>query len=141
MVELALIRYERGDRSEWVLEVGALFEEDPHFHDVLNSLLLQGYTRPQADVTRKWLFVLIAWTFVHRDTIRLVDDRDLWDDAMELINWIWCDFGCPDHICNLIYFLPRSENRSGREELLLEITNFLRAESRHFGANLAWLPS
>lgn len=141
VVEITLMKYESGNRSEWVLEIGALFEEDPYFYDALNSLQIRGSTRPQADVARKWIFVLIAWTFVHRDTIRLVDDRDLWDDAMELINWIWCDFGCPDHIRNLIYFLPRSGSRSGREELLLEITNFLRTESRYFGVSLEWLPS
>ena len=74
VVEIALLRFERGDRSEWVLEVGALFEEDPHFYDALYSLLLRGYTRSQADVARKWLFVLIAWTYLYRDSICLVDD-------------------------------------------------------------------
>ncbi|ANM28471.1 hypothetical protein ABI59_00760 [Acidobacteria bacterium Mor1] len=69
--------------------------------------LAQAEARGSEEQTRqKWMFLVLAWIYAHRDEF---------DDPLERVADAYADFGYPEEIASIVYYMPNEGDQGNRE--------------------------
>ncbi len=114
-VELALDRLEEIEEPPPALLELAGLSRDAPMARLVEQLAEGDAPAPENDVRDKWLYLVLAWIYEH---------RDMYADPLELVEAVYADFGYPEQIANLVRYMPMSDpdlgSREANERRMLE---------------------
>lgn len=77
----------------------------------LRKLAEQVSEKAKSTVSDKILYVLLSWVFDH---------RNLYEDPLEIVEFIYDDFNFPKSISSFIKYMPIGESKIGSSDLSIE---------------------
>lgn len=141
VTELA-VRHISSETSSHHAEVelaGMLSNDSSGARDLVAELANIEPPMPEEAIQRKWLFLILLWLF---------QNRDQFADPLAAVEDLFCDFGHPLEIAQVIRYMPPTDGYDptkhskleNEERLFLHWREYLQAAEREFGlANAAKL--
>lgn len=121
LIALAIDRVTAGDYSRDTMDLASVLPNEKYkVRDIVRRLAASdpGYS------PEKWLFLLLAWLYEHRDVV---------EDALGLVEQLYADFDYPDEIASFVrYMPPQDPSRVGNSYLMEAWKRYLDHASRKY---------
>jgi hypothetical protein len=106
-VDIAVQQCAERDRpSTNLLELAAAREEEPTA-ELIDQLAESEASQPPAEIRRKWLYLVLAWTYEHRSEYR---------DPLGRVEEVYADFGYPEELAPFVRYMPLDAPDLGSRE-------------------------
>lgn len=120
-IELAIDRVTAGDDSPDAVELASVL---PHEKYKVPEIVRRLAEREPECSKDKWLFLLLAWLYEHRDAV---------EDPLGVVEELYADFGYPEKIAGLVrYMPPQDPSRVGESHLMDAWERYLGTASRNY---------
>jgi hypothetical protein len=124
VIELAVDRSTQGEDSPDVVELASVL---PHEHYKVPEILRRLRDRDIGCAKNKWLFLLLAWLYEHRDEV---------EDPLGVVEELYSDFDYPEEIASFVrYMPPRDPSRVGESYLLAAWERYLDTAGRKYASS------
>ncbi|HJQ35809.1 MAG TPA: DUF2247 family protein [Thermoanaerobaculia bacterium] len=123
-IDLAIDRVTAGDESADVVALASVL---PHEKDKAPQIIRRLAERDPECSNEKWLFLLLAWLYEHRDSI---------DEPLAVVEQLYADFDYPEAMAGFVrYMPPQDPARVGEPYLLDAWRRFLDTVGRNYAPN------
>lgn len=96
-VELAIDQVvEIAEPSAPLLELAGAGKNEPTL-EVVEQLAEGEPQRPENEIRDKWLYLVLAWIYEHRDEV---------PDPLQRVEEVYADFGHPERIAKFVRYMP-----------------------------------
>ncbi len=107
----------RAEPSAALLELAAAGKDDPTF-DLVERLARDESQFPEEEIRGKWLFLVLAWLYEHRN-----EDPD----PLQRVEEVHADFGYPEELSRFVRYMPMEGpdlgSREANERRMFELWN------------------
>jgi len=106
-VELAVDQVsERAESSEALLQLAGAGKDEPTL-ELVEQLADHEPPRSEDEIRDKWLYLVLAWIYEHRDD---------YPDPLQLVEEVYADFGYPEQIAKFVRYMPMEGPDLGSRE-------------------------
>ena len=124
-IDLAIECVTAGDDSPDVVELASVLPHDKYKVPEIVRRLAERDPECSKD---KWLFLLLAWLYEHRDTI---------EEPLAIVEELYADFDYPEEIATFVrYMPPQDPSRVGELYLLDAWRRYLETAGRTYASNV-----
>jgi hypothetical protein len=122
--QLAVEELERAEGSPALIELAA-GEPGNNTEGHVARLAEAERPEPPDHVSRKWLYLTLAW---------LYEQRTNFDDPLEMVEMVYADFGYPERVAHFVRYMPSRDERQlgtveqNRDRLISKWKQFLVGE-------------
>ena len=120
-IDLAIDRVTAGDDSPDVVELASVLPHEKY----KAPFIVRGLAERDSACSReKWLFLLLAWLYEHRDTV---------EEPLALVEQLYADFDYPEEMASFVrYMPPQDPSRVGEPYLLDAWRRYLETVGRNY---------
>ena len=99
-----LVNNESSDPT--LIELAGL-DRDEHPGQHVRALAAREHEQSPQEIRAKWLYVVLAWIFEHRDE---------YPDPLRAVEEVYADFDYPEQIADFVRYMPNSDPDLGSRE-------------------------
>lgn len=124
-IDLSIDRVTAGDDSPEVVELASVLLHEKYQVPQIVRRLAERDPECSKD---KWLFLLLAWLYEHRDTV---------EEPLSVVEELYADFDYPEEMASFVrYMPPQDPSRVGESYLLDAWRRYLETAGRNFASNV-----
>ena len=120
-IDLGIDRVTAGDDSPDVVELASVLPREKYKVSQIVRRLAERDPECSRD---KWLFLLLAWLYEHRETV---------EDPLAVVEQLYADFGYPEEIAGFVRYMPAQDpSRVGEPYLFDAWQRYLDTVARNY---------
>jgi hypothetical protein len=126
VIALAINRVTTGDVSTDVLALASVLPNEKY---EVPQILRRLAERDSVCSKGKWLFLLLAWLYEHRDAV---------EEPLGVVEQLYADFDYPEEIASFVRYMPPEDpSRVGESYLLDSWRRYLETAARNYAPKVA----
>lgn len=125
-IDLGIDRVTAGDNSPDVVELASVLPQEKYKVPQIVRRLAEREPECSMD---KWLFLLLAWLYEHRDAV---------EEPLAVVEQLYADFDYPEEMASFVRYMPaQNPSRVGEPYLLDAWRRYLDTVGRNYAPNIA----